>query len=77
MLPTFWQNLPAKQGETGFGAVAAAQSQPGPSARVPPPVARRNRRSDHRRSECVMEGRGTAAVKGASLGGRLTRRSPW
>ena len=39
MLPAFWQNLPAKQGETGFGAVAAAQSQPVPSARVPPPVA--------------------------------------
>ena len=36
MLPAFWQNLPAKQGETGFGAVAAAQSQAGPSARVPP-----------------------------------------
>jgi hypothetical protein len=35
---------------------------------------RRNRRPDHRRSESAIEARGTAAVKGASLGGRLTRR---
>ena len=75
--------LPQARGDAGNGQgvpreltralrpAAAAQSPAGPSARVPPPVATAQSQVG---SSARGMGRGTAAVKGPALGGRLTRR---